>query len=58
MPSLKQIVYLFSCLVLAVGLVGCGESSNPNADVPPEKMAPAPENLGDNPEYAEQMKSQ
>jgi hypothetical protein len=46
------------CLLLAtvtsLGMVGCGKS-NPNANVPPEKVAPAPEELGSDPEYAKQF---
>lgn len=48
-----------SALLVAVtlgtfGLFGCGKS-DPNANLPPERMAPAPEKLGDNPEYAKQF---
>lgn len=46
------------CLLLAaatsLGMVGCGKS-NPNASVPVEKHAPAPEQLGSDPEYAKQF---
>jgi hypothetical protein len=47
-----------ACLVVfslfALTILGCGKS-NPNAGVPPEKMAPAPDQLGNDPEYAKQF---
>lgn len=46
------------CLLLvavtSLEIVGCGKS-NPNANVPEEKVAPAPEQLGNDPEYAKQF---
>jgi predicted small lipoprotein YifL len=46
-----------SCLVLStlcLGLAGCGPH-NPNANVPKEKIAPAPQDLGNDPEYVKQF---
>ncbi|MBX3449567.1 MAG: hypothetical protein KF777_08420 [Planctomycetaceae bacterium] len=45
---------LLLAAVISLGMVGCGKS-NPNANVPPEKVAPAPEELGSDPEYAKQF---
>jgi len=45
---------LLLAAVISLGVVGCGKS-NPNVDVPPEKVAPAPEQLGSDPEYAKQF---
>ncbi len=45
---------LLLAAVISLGVVGCGKS-NPNANVPPEKVAPAPEELGSDPEYAKQF---
>jgi len=45
------------CLVLSafvLSVVGCGKS-DPNANVPKEKIAPAPQDLGKDPEYAKQF---
>ena len=46
--------FLLLC-VFAVSLVGCGGKSNPNADVAPDQMAPAPENVDQMDGYAEAM---
>lgn len=45
---------LLLAAVISLGVVGCGKS-NPNADVPAEQVAPAPEELGSDPEYAKQF---
>lgn len=45
-------ILVFSVFVLSV--MGCGKS-NPNANVPPERIAPAPEDLGNDPEYVKQF---
>ena len=45
---------LFVCL-FAVTFVGCGGKSDPNANVTPDQIAPDPEKLGEDPEYAKQM---
>jgi hypothetical protein len=45
----------FSFLSCVFGFfAGCSET-DPNANVPPEKMAPDPEKLGEDPEYAKQF---
>lgn len=41
-------------LAVALGTVGCSQA-DPLANVPPEKKAPDPLKLGDDPEYAKQM---
>ena len=41
----------------AFSISGCGQS-NPNANVPKEKIAPAPEDVAKNPGYAEQFGGQ
>lgn len=46
------------CLLLssaATFVAGCGGETDPSAGIPPEKIAPSPENLGDNSEYAKQF---
>ena len=46
------------CLVLSSAVTfvaGCGSETDPSAGIAPENIAPAPENLGDNPEYAKQF---
>ncbi len=48
-------IVVLSAFVLCVS--GCGKS-NPNANVPKEKMAPAPQDLGNDPEYAKQFGGQ
>jgi hypothetical protein len=48
----------FCSLVLSgivSGVVGCGGTTDPAAGIEPEKMAPAAEKLGDNPDYAKQF---
>lgn len=52
-----KVATTFSFIALAcvsLGLCGCGKS-DPNANIPPERIAPAPENLGSDPEYAKQF---
>lgn len=44
---------VLSAFVLAIA--GCGGSSDPNAGIPPEKRAPNPMELGNDPEYAKQF---
>jgi len=39
----------------AMSVSGCGEAADPAAGIPAEKLAPAAENLGDNPDYAKQF---
>lgn len=45
-------ILVFSVFVLSV--IGCGKS-DPNANIPPEKRAPDPLELGNDPEYAKQF---
>jgi hypothetical protein len=45
--------FLFLSCVFAL-VAGCGET-DPNANVPPEKIAPDPTKLGEDPEYAKQF---
>ena len=50
----SALTFLFlSSVVTAVA--GCGGTTDPAAGIKPEEMAPAAENLGDNPEYAKQF---
>lgn len=44
---------LLSCVVTTIA--GCGGSADPAAGIEPEKMAPAAEDLGSDPEYAKQF---
>ena len=48
----KRIVLMCFLAFAATAVFGCSES-DPTADVPPEQMAP--ENVEDNPGYAEAM---
>ncbi|MFO1003230.1 MAG: hypothetical protein U0936_23090 [Planctomycetaceae bacterium] len=44
---------LLACVAMVIS--GCGGTTDPAAGIPPEKVAPAAEKLGDNPEYAKQF---
>ena len=50
----KALTFLFLGSVVTA-FAGCGGTTDPAAGIKPEEMAPAPENLGDNPEYAKQF---
>lgn len=51
---LKRLAGVGFGLVLALGAIGCGQA-DPAANVPPEKRAPDPMQLGNDPEYVKQM---
>jgi hypothetical protein len=44
---------LLACVAMIVS--GCGGTTDPAAGIEPEKMAPAAEDLGNDPEYAKQF---
>jgi hypothetical protein len=44
---------LLACVAMIVS--GCGGTADPAAGIEPEKMAPAAEDLGNDPEYAKQF---
>lgn len=54
MKPLSATIIILSAFVFSFS--GCGKV-NPNANVPKEKMAPAPQDLGNNPDYAKQFGS-
>jgi len=47
------------CLLLVSSVItmvaGCGGETDPSTGIAPEQMAPGPENLGSDPEYAKQF---
>ena len=51
---LKRLAGVGFGLVLALGAIGCGQT-DPAAKGPPEKRAPDPMQLGNDPEYVKQM---
>jgi len=53
-PFKSAVCFLFLGSVMTM-VAGCGGETDPSAGIAPEKMAPAPENLGDNPDYAKQF---
>jgi hypothetical protein len=51
-------LHTFCCLVVFASLLtitGCSGSTDPAAGLPKEKLAPAPTDLGSDPEYAKQF---
>lgn len=52
--TLKNQVGYSLLLAVALGAVGCGQT-DPTANLPPEKKAPDPLQLGNDPEYAKQF---
>ncbi len=55
MKSLQSLCCL-AVLASLLGIAGCG-NTDPAAGIPKEKLAPAPTDLGTNPDYAKQFGS-